>query len=128
MELQNVNVGKKIVVVLMIIALLSLSVQTSVSAAQTTSYNPNYTEQNETAPEAVAAAPVVVFIAGIAIGYLVDGVIIYYTGHRAAELTAKGIKKVKAYVKKHPKVKKVYYNKKTGKVGSGTGGGGGGTW
>ena len=77
MELQNVNVGKKIVVVLMIIALLSLSVQTSVSAAQTTSYNPNYTEQNETAPEAVAAAPVVVFIAGIAIGYLVDGVIIY---------------------------------------------------
>ena len=57
-----------------------------------------------------------------------DGVIIYYTGHSAAELTAKGIKKVKAYVKKHPKVKKVYYNKKTGKVGSGTGGGGGGTW
>lgn len=128
MELQNVNVGKKIVVVLMIIALLSLSVQTSVSAAQTTRYNPNYTEQNETAPEAVAAAPVVVFIAGIAIGYLVDGVIIYYTGHSAAELTAKGIKKVKAYVKKHPIVKKVYYNKKTGKVGSGTGGGGGGTW
>lgn len=35
-----------------------------------------------------------VFIGGILIGYVIDGVIIYITGHSAAELTAETIRRI----------------------------------
>ncbi len=46
--------------------------------------------------EAIAASPggVLVFVAGILVGYVIDGVLVYATGHSAAELTAIAIQRI----------------------------------
>lgn len=121
----------RLLVLITIVSMLALSVLNTTSSAQTVGFSDDFQSlhnQRVASTKAIPAGAVLIFVAGIVVGYFIDGVIVYNTGHSAAELTAKGIKKIKAYIKKHPNVKKVYYNKKTGKVGSGTGGGGGGSW
>ncbi|MBQ6734942.1 MAG: hypothetical protein IJR00_08550 [Lachnospiraceae bacterium] len=43
---------------------------------------------------------VLLFIAGILVGYIIDGVIIYFSGHSAAELAAELIARIIAFFKK----------------------------
>jgi uncharacterized membrane protein YjgN (DUF898 family) len=81
--------------------------------------------QEFVAPRFIPIGAVVVFVSGIIVGYVVDGIFIYATGHSAGELTSTAIKKIVAFVKLHLGASSVYYNRSTGKVGMGGGGGGG---
>lgn len=48
-----------------------------------------------------------IFIAGIMIGYIVDGVIIYVSGYSAADLTAQCINTVMSIFRKNPNIKSI---------------------
>lgn len=53
---------------------------------------------------------VLVFIGGIAAGYIVDGVLIRYTGQSGGEWVAKAL----SFNKKKPKCSNIYFSKRTG--------------
>lgn len=64
------------------------------------------TIEQSASPRSVGA--VVVLLAGVIIGYVIDGVIVYATGHSAAELTAQWIRGILAAVKNNPKATSVH--------------------
>ncbi len=72
----------------------------------------------------VAPVAVAVFVAGILVGYVIDGIFIYATGHSISELTASAIAKIVKFVKAHP----TYTYVTCSISGGGMGGGGGGGW
>lgn len=54
------------------------------------------------------AIAVLVFIAGIEAGYIVDGVLIYSTGYSGGELFAQGLTNLRAFLNRNANVKTVY--------------------
>ena len=50
---------------------------------------------------------ILIFLAGIVIGYFIDGVIVYYSGHSAAEWTAAGLTSVKNFCNRNANLKSV---------------------
>ena len=72
-------------------------------------------------PDGIAVS-VAVFVAGVLVGYIVDGVIIYETGQSAGEWVATVLR----FHKKHPEYTRIDYV--NGKCSGGIGGGGGGAW
>lgn len=127
---------RRSVSVLLIMALVLMSMPSAFAQSSEEVYIVNYGGITPSAnslhsPDAeirLAGAGVAVFVAGILIGFVVDGVIIYTTGHSAGELTASAIDKIVKFVKNNPQYTYVTYNPGTGVVGGGMGGGGGGAW
>ncbi|OWV34817.1 hypothetical protein CE489_21485 [Bacillus spizizenii] len=70
-----------------------------------TSTNQNYSEDGIIRAQIV---PVLVFVGGIAAGYIVDGVLIRYTGHSGGEWVAKAL----SYNRKNPGCKNIGVTKK----------------
>ena len=68
------------------------------------------------------SAGVAIFVAGVLVGYVVDGVVIYTTGHSAGEWTAKAIR----YASTHPGINRIYFA--TSSSNASGGGSGGGAW
>lgn len=64
-------------------------------------YYDNSTNKDEIGTNAVGA--VLVFVGGIAAGYIIDGVLIRYTGHSGGEWVAKAL----SYHKKNPGCKNI---------------------
>ncbi|HAY3883935.1 hypothetical protein OB894_20700 [Bacillus subtilis] len=73
-----------------------------------TSINQNYSEDGIIRAQLIPVIPVLVFVGGIAAGYIVDGVLIRYTGHSGGEWVAKAL----SYHRKNPGCKKIGVTKK----------------
>ncbi|MEG1009700.1 MAG: hypothetical protein RSF67_07830 [Clostridia bacterium] len=84
--------------------------------------------QNEQVETQGLSIGIAVFVAGIIVGYVVDEVFIYATGHSVGELTAAAIRKIVNFANSHFGLSYITYNKSTGFTGGGYGGGGGGAW
>lgn len=57
-----------------------------------------------------AALSVTVFIAGILAGYLIDGVLIYYTGYSGGELCAQGLQALESLTARNSQITQAYFN------------------
>lgn len=93
---KGVNSLKKISFLITILIVLNLSfTSTTINAESNESANTVYVKDNYTHNdgeiEPYAVAPVLIFIGGIAAGYIVDGVLIRYTGHSGGEWVAKAL-------------------------------------
>lgn len=64
---------------------------------------------------------IAIFVGGILVGYIVDGVIIYATGQPSAEWIARGMRAAQNYLSKNPKHKSTVHVTKDGAI---MGGGG----
>src|SRR5699024_6161577 len=76
----------------------------------------DYEDYEEITPYAVSE--VVIFIAGIVAGYIIDGVVIVATGQSTGEWVARAL----TFHRKNPNVKKIYFETPNGHPHSGSGG------
>lgn len=94
---------KKISSLLALVLSLNILITGTVSAKTLESSAPNETPTNQNYSEEdgiirAQIVPVLVFVGGIAAGYIVDGVLIKYSGHSGGEWVAKAL----SYHKKNP--------------------------
>lgn len=76
----------------------------------------NYEDYEEITPYVVSE--VIIFIAGIVAGYIIDGVVIVATGQSTGEWVARAL----TFHKKNPNVEKIYFETPDGYPHSGSGG------
>ncbi len=67
----------------------------------------NEVDTNQKSPR---IGTVTVFIAGILAGYLVDGVLIYYTGYSGGQLCAQGLQALENLTAKNSQITQAYFN------------------
>ena len=104
--------AKKSRLVTTICLILVLSIFSTTTAMAASNIDPVYTKNgsNFNEPEIVRpqSAGVAVFVAGIIVGYVIDGIFIYASGHSVGELTAAQIDKIVKFVKKNPQCTTVH--------------------
>src|SRR5699024_29681 len=71
-------------------------------AAQSQEINSNQNLHNENVEP--QAAGVLIFFAGIAVGYIIDGVVIYKTGHSSSYWIAQGLNGIREALSNLPKI------------------------
>lgn len=83
-------------------------------------FNTNYTNDNYAyndvgdigiEPNALPVVPILIFVGGIAAGYIVDGVLIRYTGNSGGEWVAKALE----FNRKNPGCQKIVFLKRSGR-------------
>lgn len=104
--------AKKSRLVTTICLILVLSIFSTTTAMAASNIDPVYTKNgsnfNEPGIVRPQSAGVAVFVAGIIVGYVIDGIFIYATGHSVGELTAAQIDKIVKFVKKNPQYTTVH--------------------
>lgn len=120
--------NKKSYLVTVICLLLAFSIFSTTTAMAASTTDPVYMNDinvfNEDelviAPQSGAvAAKVLVFLRDLLIGYVIEGVFTYATGHSPGELTAAQIDKVVKFVKNNPGYTSVHISSNGGVFGGG---------
>ena len=82
-------------------------------------YNSNVVSENiqfeNSYVDSSRVAPVVVFVGGILVGYIIDGVLIYATGYDGGELAASLIDKIMKFHIKYPQYTSIHVSS-SGKI------------
>ena len=68
-----------------------------------------------------SASGVAIFVLGILVGYVVDGVLIYSTGYSAGQLTSQVISKIVRAANRAPQGSKLHFNSNGDLVGGSSG-------
>lgn len=119
--------NKKSYLVTAICLLLVFSIFSTTTAMAASTTNPVYMNDiNELEDELIIApqsgaivAKVLVYLKDVLIGFVIDGIFIYATGHSAGELTAAQIDKVVKFVKNNPGYTSVHISSNGGVFGGG---------
>lgn len=89
---------------------LSLSLVISIFSATTPTANAQVVYEDQYGTQA-APVGVIVFVAGILAGYVIDGVFIYKTGYSGGELTSMAIQKIVNHAKNRSGGTTIYVDK-----------------
>lgn len=92
--------SKKKSLIIAICLIVSISIASMASSTPIMASNNTHTvgESELSLNEPRSAAAVAVFVGGILVGYVIDGIFIYATGHSAGELSAYLIQSIVDYV------------------------------